>query len=525
MIPGSGFEESITNQTADWVYHDPTNLVTSLVANPPTQMNPVNPGSGQSVDLWVKVGYDSQVNTCFIYYTTDGSTPDGAFGFAKGTSKVAQAFYITNDAGQGNVGWWKGTIPGQSSGTQVSYKIGFFSGGSANPGQDIGTISDGESSGSKLFGLTQFAITNFDPTSAVLWLHNDLNTNNMTIGLQSGFHIARARTFLPRPGQSSVYNTFLQTFYYAGPLPSGVVVYPGAGNSLTSPGYTVVVRADSTVANVQFNIQDSNPANDDGVTGRLNGNGNGTNGQPSYAFATQVTPNQTLDLQYPNDLQEFRFVYTNIPASGTATICVKLNDYASGVLTNRSTLLSTTVSTLAPVETVFVASPATNNTVLPYSGSNTTYLVQACFSTTLVSAATNFNLLINGDLQPQSSYLIRPEGSVAGCAGYKSLLYNWSNPSIGTNLIQVIYTNNFTPVSDTRSVVVAPPLQIGGILNNNQLVVWNSLAGVNYQVLATTNLAQPFRPISGLIPGTGTTSSFFDANPAAQKFYEIEMIP
>jgi hypothetical protein len=525
VIPGSGYGQGITNQSASWVFHDPTNIVTSLGPNPPTQMNPVNPGSGQSVDVWVKVGYHSQVNSCFIYYTTDGSTPDGAFGIGKGTTQVAPGAFVTNDLSQGNIDWWMGTIPGQSSGTQVRYKIGLFSGGSANPGQDIATISDAETSGSKLFGLTQFAITNFNPDSAVVWLHNDLNTNNMTIGLQSGFHIARARTFLPRTGESSVYNTFLQSFYYAGPLPTGVVVFPGAGNNLTSPGYTVVVRVDNTVANVQFNIQDSNPGNDDGVTGQLNGNGYGTNGQPSYAYATKVTPNQTLDLQYPSDLQEFRFVYTNIPASGVATIYVKLNDYASGVLTNRYTLLSTTVNTLAPVETVLISSPATNGTVLAYRDTNTTYLIQACFSTTLASVATNFNVLINGALQPQSAYIIRPMGSVAGCTGYKSLLYNWSNPSVGTNLIQVIYTNSFPPVSDARSVVVAPPLQIGGILNNNQLVIWNSLAGVNYQVLATTNLAQPFVPISGLIAGTGGTASFYDPNPAGQKFYEIELIP
>ena len=67
--------------------------------------------------------------------------------------------------------------------------------------------------------------------------------------------------------------------------------------------------------------------------------------------------------------------------------------------------------------------------------------------------------------------------------------------------------------------------EIGGILSNNQLVIWNSLSGVNYQVLATTNLAKPFLPISGLIPGTGSTASFYDPNPASQKFYEIELIP
>ena len=525
VIPGSGYDQGITNQTANWVFHDPTNLVTSSGANPPSQMNPRNPGSGQAVDVWVKVGYHSQVNSCFIYYTTDGSVPEGGFGLGKGTTGVAPGAYVTNDNSQSNIDWWKGTIPGQSAGTQVRYKIGLFSGGSANPGQDIGTISDAETSGSKLFGLTQFAITNFNPASAVVWLHNDLNTNNIAIGLQSGFHIARARTFLPRTGQSSVYNTFLQSFYYAGPLPSGVVVYPASGSTLTTPGYTFVVRVDSTVANVQFNIQDSNVNNDDGVTGQLNGNGYGTIGQPSYAYATQVTPNQTLDLQYPADLQEFRFVYTNIPASGTATINIKLNDYASGVLTNRYGLLTTTVSTLAPLETVEISSPATDGTVLAYGGSNTTYLVQACFTTSLASVASNFNLLINGVLQPTSSYIIRPSGSVQGCTGYKSFLYNWSNPTVGTNVIQVIYTNNFPPISDSRSVVVAPPYQIGGILSNNQLVIWNSLAGVNYQVLATTNLALPFQPVSGLVPGNGGTASFYDQNPAPQKFYEIEIVP
>jgi len=139
--------------------------------------------------------------------------------------------------------------------------------------------------------------------------------------------------------------------------------------------------------------------------------------------------------------------------------------------------------------------------------------------------ASNFNLLINGVLQPTSSYIIRPSGSVQGCTGYKSFLYNWSNPTVGTNVIQVIYTNNFPPISDSRSVVVAPPYQIGGILSNNQLVIWNSLAGVNYQVLATTNLALPFQPVSGLVPGNGGTASFYDQNPAPQKFYEIEIVP
>ncbi|MGC9942217.1 MAG: alpha-amylase family glycosyl hydrolase [Verrucomicrobiota bacterium] len=524
-VAGSGYGADITNQTADWVWHDPTNGVTSLSPNPPSQMNPLSPAAGQPVDLWAKVGYQFQINTCFIYYTTDGSNPEGAFGTGKGTTQVVQGYWVNHDSVQNNIDWWKGTIPAQPAGTQVRYKIALFSGGSAYPGQDIPPISDAEPSGSKLFGLTQNAITNFNPATAIVWLHNDLNTENMTIGMQSGFHIARARTFLPRPGQASVYNTFLQTFYYAGPFPRGVIAYPSPGNNLTSSTYTVVVRADNSVSSVQFNIQDSTTNNDDGVTGQLNGNGYTTNGTPSFAHATQVSPDPSLDLQYPTNLQEFRFVYTNIPGSGTATIYVKLNDYASGILTNRFSMLSTTVNTLAPVPEVEISSPATNGTVLVATNANLTYLLHVCYSPTLAAAATNFNLFINGVLQPQSSYILRPEGVVAGCPGLQSLLYNWVNPAFGTNWIQVIYTNATPPLSDTRSVIVAPPLQVSGLSGNDRIIMWNGIPGVNYLVFATTNLLQPFQVISGLIPGVGGSTEFFDPDPAPQKFYEIVMLP
>jgi hypothetical protein len=173
---------------------------------------------------------------------------------------------------------------------------------------------------------------------ATVWLHNDLNVNNTLTGLQSGFHILRARVFLSRTNEASVYNTFSQTFYYDGGLPTGVVAYPSPANTLNSTTYTVVVRADSTVTGAQFNIQDSNSNNDDVVTGQANGNGNGTNGQPVFVPATAVTPNPTISAIYTNYPQEFRFVYTNIPSSGTATIAVRLNDYATGLYTNQYTL-------------------------------------------------------------------------------------------------------------------------------------------------------------------------------------------
>jgi len=542
VVPGAGFGAGITNQTVDWVYHDPAAPVTvvtnaSLPVAPANQMAPTNPAPSQSVDIWVRVGYQSQANTCFIYYTTDGSNPEGAFGIGQGTTQVVLAQRVNSDSGQANIDWWKGTIPGQPGGVQVRYKVGLFYGGSTYAGQGISPVSYAEPSGSKLFGLTQAAITNFNPATAVVWLHNDLNPANTTIGLQSGFHILHARTFLPvinytnqnyvYANQAQVYNTFAQTFYYDGGLPSGVIINPpNDGYAISSFSYTFDLRADSTVTSVQYNIQNAETNNWDIYTHQANGIGNDTNGNPIFVNATPVTPNQSLNLQYPNYPQEFQFSYINVASSGTATVSVRLSDYATSVYTNEVTTLTRTVNTLAPPQTVIISSPATNNTIVPYS-SNLVYLIQACFGTTLVSAVSNFDITINGVLQPQSSYFIRPVGTVPGCPGMNSLFYNWNITSGGVYNIQATYSNGIV-LSDDKTVIVTLPLQITSLANAsvNPLIVWGSTPGVNYQVLATTNLTQPFQPIGQIVTTNGFSASFYDTSPATpQKFYEIEIVP
>ena len=525
IVAGAGYGQNITNQTAFSVLHDPAATNTALAPNnSATQRVPLSPTNNQAVTIYVKAGFQFQINTCFIYYTTDGSNPEGAYGTGKGTTRVVPAYWVNHDSAQSNIDWWKGTLPAQPSGTQVRYKIALFYGGSVYAGQDIQPVSDAEITGSKLFGLTQAAINNFNPTSAIVWLHNDLNPANTVTGLVSGFHIVRARTFLPRTNQSSVFNTFLQTFYYDGVLPGGVIPYPANGSTIGSTAYTVVVRVDNPTTAVDFNIQDGSVANDDTLTHQANGNGNDTNGFPIFVPATPVAPDASLNAAYPGFPQEYRFVYTNVPASGTATIRVRLKEFATSVYTNRYTLLTTTVNTLAPTQIVQLASPAINGSVLTYS-SNSTYLVQACFSSSLTSAVTNFNVLINSVLQPQSAYILRPLNGVSACPGFKSLTYNWNNPTFGTNFIQVIYTNAVSPISDSRTLEVTPPLRISGLASNRQLVMWNSAPGLNYQVLATTNLAQPFQPVGTILPSQGATTSYYDPNPAPQKYYEIELVP
>ncbi|HVU09044.1 MAG TPA: alpha-amylase family glycosyl hydrolase [Verrucomicrobiae bacterium] len=520
IISGSGYGQNITNQTANWVWHDPTNTVTSLGSGiPPTQRFPLKPTAGQSADVWVKVGYQFQISAGYIYYTTDGTDPDGSFGEGRGTTKVVSLVWINHDSVENDIDWWKGTIPAadNSSGAQIHYKIALFN-DNAQP------ISDADSS--KLYGLTKFAVTNFNPTTALVWLHNDLNPANTVTGLQSGFHIVRARAFVPRAGKSGVYNTFLQTFYYDAGLPTGIVAFPVAdGNTISNSSYTVVIRADDSVTGVDFNIQDSNPSNDDVSTGQANGNGQ-SNGVPVFVSATQVTPDPTLDAQYPNYPKEFRFNYANVPGTGTATITIHLKDYATGVYSNRFTTLTRTISTLAPPQVLEISSPPTDGTVIPM-GSNVVYLIQACFTPTLTTNdASLFSLYINGVLQPRASYIFRPPGSVSGCAGLRSLLYNWSGGAPGTNIIQVIFNNNVVVLSDTRIVIVPLPLRISNFNPANQTVVWDSTPGLNYEVLATTNLSQPFEPISDIIPATGLSTFYYDDSPSSpQKFYEVRTVP
>src|SRR5205823_9529011 len=130
-------------------------------------------------------------------------------------------------------------------------------------------------------------------------------------------------------------NTFLQTFYYDAQLPAGTIAFPATDNSfIFDSTYTVVVRADSSVTGVDFNIQDSETNNDDVVTGQNNGNGS-SNGVPVFVSASQVTPNPTLSAQYPNYPQEFRFTYVGIPHLGSATITVRLKEFATSVFPNR----------------------------------------------------------------------------------------------------------------------------------------------------------------------------------------------
>ncbi|HEY0549822.1 MAG TPA: alpha-amylase family glycosyl hydrolase [Verrucomicrobiae bacterium] len=443
IVVGGGGADNIDTQTADWVHHDPTRPVTGGTSPPATQRIPLQPGAGQSCGVWVKVGYQFDIDTGSIYYTTDGANPEGSFSSGRGTTQVVGlSFDHTESEAGGVVDWWRGTIPAQANNTLVKYKIALY--------DNIGSpISDKDTA--KIYGVTQFAITNFNPNAALVYLHIDRNTNFSRIGLEEGFHIVRARAFLDRSGKSSVFNTFSQTFYYDAAPPDGVIAFPQTNGTITSQQYGVVVRADSSVTLVEYNIIDSNPANDDALTGLNNGNGSN-----AWAIATKVSPSSSLTTQYPSFPQEFRFNYVAVPSGSNATISVRLKEVTTAVLTNRFRLLTRPVTTAAAAQTLEVTFPSADGQTLSL-GANGSYNLVFRFSDVLTANVTNFVIKIDDAVQPRFSpsntalYVFQDQ---TGGDGKNELRYSWTNIISGQHIIEVNFNGDGLALEAARFVNV-----------------------------------------------------------------------
>lgn len=541
VVTANGNDYTLTNGTAAWVIHNPSNATTIVSGGPATQRVPLNPVAGLSTDIYVRAGYQFLVNRCYLYYTVDGSNPEGAFGIGRGTTQVVPGGWVNDDTTDGTIDWWVATIPANvnTNDAQIRYKISLYN-------DNIGALSDADDA--KRYGQTAFTITNFNPTTATVWLHNNLKTNDTSTGLKEGYHIIRAHAYLPRDGKSGVFNTFLQTFYYDAAPPTGTIAFPSTdGSTISNSTYAIVIRTDSSVTSVEFNIQDSNTLNDDAQTGQANGNGD-TNGVARFVAATSVTPNDAITASYPNLPKEYRGNYVNLPATGTATITVRLREATSSLFSNRITTLTRTVNTLAPQSVLYVTAPAADGMILTLNPSDN-YTVRSCYSTNLPTTATFYSIYINGVFQPRANYIFLNSGCTTG---QRSLNCLWTVAPVGTNTIMVTYTNIGTQLEDSRSFVVVRPgdsdgdgmsdynetlagtdafdagsaLRITELANGNQLVVWDSVAGRNYQVLATTNLLYPMQVISPVIQASASSSFYFDSAPdATNKFYRIQLLP
>lgn len=105
----------VARATAAWMWHG-GNIVAGGVTT-----NTVLPG--QTATVWLKVGYDGWINQARIYYTTDGSEPQGSYDTVTNGSMITMSFDHTEADPGGTVAWWMGTLPAQSQGTHLRYKI------------------------------------------------------------------------------------------------------------------------------------------------------------------------------------------------------------------------------------------------------------------------------------------------------------------------------------------------------------------------------------------------------------------
>ncbi|HMP77068.1 MAG TPA: alpha-amylase family glycosyl hydrolase [Kiritimatiellia bacterium] len=396
--------------TAVWLYHDPqaNNDLSQLQFNPAPESAADTP-----VTVWLKVGYACDVSRAYFYYTTDGQTwPEGAGGAGIGATKVVELFYDHNDTpdGNGTPDWWKATLPALPNGTVLRYKISAFKqqGYGCNTNDWAVPYPDTAANVAwKKTMLGEWEVTDFNAATVKYKPHFDYGTT--ATGLVEGFHILKGRAFLERPGQASLFNTFSQTFYYDTQPPTGRIVFAATdGDTLPSQEYGFVVRTDPTARDVYFNVQDNNPLNDDANTGLPNGNGTNALGQVAWVKANSVTPSLNIQSEFPD---EWRFTYRNIPASGVATVQVRLAEISSSTnLTLNDQdgwfrTLNRIVNTAGPTQAMFVAFPQTDGELI---NDQWDYVMRVRFSKSLAeninedTLKSRFLVRINGSAQPKN---------------------------------------------------------------------------------------------------------------------------
>ena len=409
---------------AAFVFHDPSANVDAPASGsaigplPSTQYQ----ASGSQLNFWAKCAPVGAGYRMFLYYTADGSNPEGAGAGGIGSTQTAE-MHFSHNGPDGNNWWYTNLTP--VPGASIKYKMGVYQSSNGNVPVSSVFPANAANVAQKKQMMTTFQAVNLNANNIVFYPHNDYGITQT--GLSQGFHVVRARAFLKRDGTSvgnglraSIYNTFTQVFYYDTQLPQGEIDYPAHdGDSIGGQQYGVVVRTDPGVTEVWYKIVDSNPNNDDSVTGVANGNN-------AWVLATQLTPNPAVTSQYPD---EWRFNYVNIPSSGTAQIYVRLRKLSSAPSTqfsatpsaaddqaNHYTTLTRTVNTNGPLTRLFVAYPNSDGQVVSSS-----YILKVQFSDSLINglstqqALANFLITISSSesgssenpvVQPRSSYTI-----------------------------------------------------------------------------------------------------------------------
>lgn len=398
----------IDANTAAFLYHDPAAPVGNLT---PAR----NQYDASRNEMWVKANSVGGGYKAFLYYTTDGSNPEGAAGRGNGTTKVVEMLYRHNDDG-GASDWWSTTpLPGDFTATS-KYKIGI-----AKDANDPWWPGNADAVTRKQKMMSTYETNALNLATLPVRPHFDYGVSQT--GLSEGMHVVRARAFLSRSGQASIYNTFTQSFYYDAQRTTGEVRFPeNNGDTVGGSEYGMVVRTDPSVTEVWYHIDDNSASNDDTITRSQNGNGggfepftdsnrNGTrdtsetytdlneNGVwdaalgTAWVKATEVTPSvEPTNIAYT---KEWRFNYANIPADGTATIKVRLRELSSAAfkdfaltdVAGHYTTLERTVNCAGPNIRMFVAWPP-NDGDLVGAG----YVMKVYFTKSLADGLTGTQL-------------------------------------------------------------------------------------------------------------------------------------
>ena len=438
-----GGTNSSTN-TASYVYHDPTGNrdIGGAQFSPAPQS-----AAGAAITVQVKAGYQFQVNQLWLYYTTDGSAPEGSAGTAKGTTQVLAMAYTAhgNPDGSNVTDWWTATLPALPGSTVLRYKIGALNTAAGSVFPAGPTEVD-----LKKRMETVFQIANFNATTAAVRPHNDYGEQRT--GLAEGFHVLRARAFLSRSGRASIYNTWTQTFYYDAQTPGGEIKFPANnGDTVGGQQYGVVIRADPSVTEVWVHIDDSDSANNDSATGVQAGNGGGSepftdsnnngvrdanepftdiNGNGVYdanltetwTKLSEVSATGGIGSQYG---REWRYNYRNIPSSGTATIKVRLIELSSSHNMALSpaaahvTELVRTVNTAGPDLRMFIAYPGQDGQIVGAG-----YVMKVRFSADLANGLTETQLRNRISVKIASSDSGSLTGAVLQTAQTLPIIYN-----------------------------------------------------------------------------------------------------
>lgn len=413
---GSGNNPQWAN-AAIFIFHDPTAGFEGWepddpLITPSTQLD----DSGNSTIIWAKTNSVGAGYKAHVYYTTDGSNPEGAGSWGRGTTQVVEAFYVSPNNEDGD-NWWRAEINPAPPDT-IKYKIGIYS-----TFQSSVFPSSPDTVALKTQMMTAFQTSERDLTAVTIRPHNDYGVTE--IGLEEGMHIINARAFLQRPGQASIYNTFKQTFYYDTKRTQGEISFPeNNGDTINGSRYGVVVRSDATVDEVWYRIEDSDTTNDDINTGGSNGNGvgfepfidtnrNGTRDTSEsyedlnkngvwdtnigiWVRASELTPSLEVEPSDPALRKEWRFDYINIPSTGSANIKVRLRELSSSKFKDFAlndedghyTTLTRNVNTAGPDERMFIAFPSKDGEIVDDS-----YVMKVYFSKSLADGLNEEQLI------------------------------------------------------------------------------------------------------------------------------------